>query len=176
MDIVPCNFERHGLAVLNITNDVILNSTALYEYEPRSLEAIGGWFDARHSTGFPIIGIEVDGILIGYGSFGIFRNWPAYRYSVEHCVYVHHEHRGRGYGRRLLAELIDIARRGGYHVMIGGIDAGNATSIRLHEAFDFTHAGTIHHAGFKFGRWLDLAFYQLILDTIDTGSSSPDDR
>ena len=70
-----------------------------------------------------------------------------------------------GVGKVLLAELIERARAQEYHVLVGGIDLSNRTSIALHERFGFTHAGTMRQAGFKFGKWLDLAFYQLILET-----------
>jgi phosphinothricin acetyltransferase len=84
---------------------------------------------------------------------------------VEHSVYVHKDHRGKGVGRALLGHLIEHARSQQYHVLIGGIDVANAASIALHRTLGFTHAGTIRQAGFKFGRWLDLDFYQLVLDT-----------
>jgi phosphinothricin acetyltransferase len=84
---------------------------------------------------------------------------------VEHSIYIHREHRGKRLAPLLMQQLIDAARQQDYHLMIGGIDATNAASIGLHEKLGFTHAGTIRQAGFKFGRWLDLAFYQLILET-----------
>jgi phosphinothricin acetyltransferase len=102
---------------------------------------------------------------MGFASFGTFRAWPAYKYSVEHSVYVDARFRGRGVGRRLLEELIAAARARDFHVLIGGIDAANTVSIALHERLGFTHCGTIRQVGFKFGRWLDLTFYQLILAT-----------
>ncbi|MCS6456962.1 GNAT family N-acetyltransferase, partial [Burkholderia thailandensis] len=91
----------------------------------------------------------------------------AYKYTVEHSVYVHHEQRGRGLGERLLRELVRRARDAQVHVLVGCIDASNAGSIRLHTRLGFTHAGTLAQVGFKFGRWLDAAFYQLTLDTPD---------
>jgi phosphinothricin acetyltransferase len=103
--------------------------------------------------------------LAGFASYGIFRAWPAYKYSVEHSVYVDARFRGQGIGRRLLEAVIASAREQDYHVLIGGIDATNRASIALHERMGFTHCGTIQQVGFKFGRWLDLAFYQLALPT-----------
>jgi L-amino acid N-acyltransferase len=91
---------------------------------------------------------------------------------VEHSVYVHKDHRGRGFGRTVLKELIARATAQDYHLMIGGIEAGNTASIALHESLGFQHAGTIRQAGYKFGRWLDLAFYQLILPTPATPSDA----
>ena len=106
-----------------------------------------------------------DGTLLGFATYGTFRAWPAYKYTIEHSVYVHREHRRKGIARALLTRLIAVAEEQDYHVMVAGIDATNAASIALHEQLGFVHAGTIHHAGFKFGRWLDLAFYELRLQT-----------
>jgi len=164
--IVRCNFERHADAILEIFNDAILHSTALYDYQPRARQTMVGWFDAKRAGGFPVIGIEdSNGMLLGFGSYGTFRGWPAYKYTVEHSVYVHKDHRGRGLGRMVMRELIAAARENDVHAMIGGIDATNTGSIALHEQLGFKHVGTLPQVGFKFGRWLDLAFYQLLLDT-----------
>ena len=124
-----------------------------------------GWFKAKESGRYPVIGALHHEQLLGFASFGSFRAWPAYKYTVEHSVYVHREHRGKGIGAALLERLIDAAREQQYHVMVGGIDASNRASVALHEKLGFIHAGTIPQVGFKFGRWLDLAFYQLLLET-----------
>jgi L-amino acid N-acyltransferase YncA len=166
MKIVACEAARHSAPILAIFNDAIAHSTALYDYQPRAPESMMGWFDAKTKGRYPVIGIENDaGELMGFASYGPFRAWPAYKYSIEHSVYVDARFRGQGVGRVLLKEIIAAAEKQDYHVMVGGIDASNAVSIKLHESLGFTHAGTVRHAGFKFGRWLDLAFYQLILRT-----------
>jgi L-amino acid N-acyltransferase len=126
---------------------------------------MAAWFRTKEADRFPVIGALEGGELLGFASYGTFRAWPAYKYSVEHSVYVHRDHRGRGVGSALMRELIAVARRQEYHCIVGGIDIGNAGSIAMHEKLGFTHAGTIRHAGFKFGRWLDLGFWQLLLDT-----------
>lgn len=164
--VVSCTLERHGAAILNILNDAIVNSTALYDYEPRTPATMAGWFKVKAEGRFPVLGIEDDaGILLGFASYGTFRAWPAYKYTVEHSVYVRREQRRAGIGLALLRELIAAAQASEMHVMIGGIDVENAASIALHERLGFVHCGTIRQAGFKFGRWLDLAFYQLTLPT-----------
>jgi phosphinothricin acetyltransferase len=104
-------------------------------------------------------------VLLGFASYGTFRARAAYKYTVEHSVYVHKDQRGRGVGLALMRELIAAARAQQYHVLVGGIDIANEVSVALHERLGFTYAGTIHQAAYKFGRWLDLGFYQLILDT-----------
>jgi phosphinothricin acetyltransferase len=164
--IVHCSFERHADAILDIFNEAIANSTALYDYKPRTPQSMVAWFEAKRSGNFPVIGLEDDdGALVAFGSYGTFRAWPAYKYTVEHSVYVHKDHRGRGLGRTVMRELIAAAKRNGLHAMVGGIDASNKGSIALHEGLGFKHVGTLPQVGFKFGRWLDLAFYQLLLDT-----------
>ncbi len=165
MKLLRCDIT-YSAQILSILNDAILNSTALYDYKPRSLETMIGWFETKAKGGFPIIGaLDEQGRLLGFGSYGVFRAWPAYKYSVEHSIYVASEHRGKGIGKALLREVISTARSQNYHVLIGGIDSANNPSINLHKKLGFTHAGTIRQVGFKFGRWLDLDFYQLILDT-----------
>ncbi len=104
-----------------------------------------------------------DGSLSGFASFGAFRAWPAYKYSIEHSVYIRADKRGGGLGRLLLAALIRMADERDYHMMIGGIDSTNEASVRLHKSLGFTHCASIRQAGYKFGRWLDLEFYQLLL-------------
>lgn len=166
MTFVECTHERHAAAILEIFNDAILNSTALYDYRARTPENMVSWFAAKSAGGFPVIGVEDgQGVLMGFASYGTFRAWPAYKYSVEHSVYVHRDHRGKGLGLALMQRLIARATERDVHVMIGGIDVSNAASVAMHGKLGFVHAGTITQAGFKFGRWLDLAFYQLTLAT-----------
>src|SRR6185503_13197744 len=131
MRVIQCEPNRHAEAILAIFNEAILNSTALYDYKPRTMEMITAWFDAKSKAKYPVIGIENDsGDLMGFGSYGTFRAWPAYKYSVEHSVYVEARFRGRGVGKRVLQEVIAAAEGQGYHVLVGGIDATNSVSIR----------------------------------------------
>jgi phosphinothricin acetyltransferase len=166
MEFVTCTFDAHATPILDILNDAIVNSTALYDYKPRTIDNMVSWFGAKDAGRFPVIGaVDLQGTLMGFASYGTFRAWPAYKYSVEHSIYIHASHRGQGLGFKLMQKLIEAATAQNYHVMVGGIDVTNASSIALHEKLGFTHAGTIREAGFKFGRWLDLAFYQKILAT-----------
>jgi L-amino acid N-acyltransferase len=165
MTIVDCDRSR-APEILAILNEAIEHSTALYDYHARPLSSMHAWFDAKERGAYPVIGaVDASGHLLGFSSYGPFRAWPAYKYSVEHSVYVAPGSRGQGIGKALLAAVIDRARAQQYHNVIGGIDADNAVSIALHEGFGFERCGLIRHAGFKFGRWLDLAFYQKLLDT-----------
>lgn len=164
--LVTCTYARHAQAILDIFNEAIVNSTALYDYHPRAPQSMVGWFDAKQKGQFPVLGFEDEqGTLLAFGSYGTFRAWPAYKYTVEHSVYVHKDHRGKGLGRQVMQALIAAARQQEVHAMMGGIDASNAASIALHEQLGFRHVGTLPQVGFKFDRWLDLAFYQLLLET-----------
>src|SRR5436190_22556431 len=166
MKIVQCERDRHEEAILAIFNDAIVNSTALYDYKPRTKDMMARWFETKAKDKFPVIGLENDaGELMAFGTYGTFRAFPAYKYTVEHSVYVDGRFRGRGLGKRVLQEVIAAAQGQGYHVLVGVIDASNSVSIRLHERLGFTHSGTIRQIGYKFGSWLDVAFYQLILST-----------
>jgi L-amino acid N-acyltransferase YncA len=163
MRIIACD-RSHSGAVLAILNEAIENSTALYDYRLRTPAMMDAWYDAKEQARHPVIGVvDAAGQLLGFGSYGPFRAWPAYKYSVEHSLYVERDHRGQGIGRLLLAELIAAATRQDYHMLIGGIDAQNTASIALHRRLGFEQCGHIRHAGFKFNRWLDLTLHQLLL-------------
>ena len=166
MRLVQCGLSEHGGAILQIMNEAIVNSTALYDYQPREPSSMIGWFEAKQAKRFPVWGALDDaGKLVGFASYGTFRAWPAYKYSVEHSVYVAPGQQGQGVGKQLIQRLIQSATEQQLHSLIGGIDASNAASVAFHQKLGFVHAGTIKEAGFKFGRWLDLAFFQLLLST-----------
>lgn len=124
------------------------------------------WFDTKIKNDLPVIGVVDDQHnLMGFGSYGTFRDWPAYQYTIEHSLYIHQNYRGRGLGKLILAEIIKQATKQQYHCLIAGIDSTNEASIHLHKAFGFEFSGRIKHAGYKFSKWLDLDFYQLLLAT-----------
>jgi L-amino acid N-acyltransferase len=118
MNIVNCTHDRHASQILEVFNEAILSSTALFDYKPRTLESMYSWFKAKEAGRFPVIGIEApDEKLLGFVSYGTFRAWPAYKYSIEHSVYVHKDHRGQGLGRKLMLEAIAAAKAQDYHVL-----------------------------------------------------------
>jgi L-amino acid N-acyltransferase YncA len=151
-------------AILDIINYNILNSTALYDYNVRSYEQQKTILEDKINKGFPVIVAELDGVVAGFGMYSEFRFREAYKYTVEHSVYVNNDFHGKGIGKILLQELIDLAKKQGLHTMIGVIDAENQSSITFHEKFGFTTAGIIKDSGFKFDRWLHSVFMQLILE------------
>lgn len=172
--LVELTYEHDADAMLGIFNHAILHTTALYEYKPRTLAVMQTWFANKAAGNFPVLGLkDATGQLVAFGSYGTFRAFPAFKYSVEHSVYVHPAQQGKGLGKRMLQAIIAAASAQQVHVLVGGIDAANTASIALHEKLGFVHSGTITQAGFKFGRWLDLAFYQLTLATPDTPVDDP---
>lgn len=149
--------------ILSIVNHNILHTTSNYNYEIQSLEVQTKWFQDKQTLNLPILVADLDGLAIGYGTYGMFREKIGYQYTVEHSVYVDEKFIGKGIGGLLLAELIELAIAQGLHVMMGAIDAENKGSIAFHEKYGFKVCGHIKDAGFKFDRWLDLVFMQLIL-------------
>jgi L-amino acid N-acyltransferase len=163
--VIACT-AAHLPAIRAIYNDAILPTTALYEYAPRTEEVMREWFAQRQHDGIPVLGIEWEpGVLAGFATWGPFRPRAAYKYSVEHSVYVDERFRGEGVGRQLLQAVVEEAKRRDVHMLIAGIDATNVASVALHSSLGFRCCGTVREAGYKFGRWLDLEFWQLILPT-----------
>lgn len=151
--------------ILAIYNDIIATSTAVYALLPTTLEERRGWFEARRTSGYPVLVAVREGRVIGFSSFGDWRGtWPGYRYTVEHTVHVEAAARGAGVGRRLLEALFPRALALDKHVMVGAIDADNHASIRFHEGLGFARVAHFREVGHKFGRWLDLVFVQKLLD------------
>jgi L-amino acid N-acyltransferase YncA len=153
-------------AITDIYNDVIATSTAVYSLLPTTLAERRAWFESRAAARFPIlVAVSADGV-IGFASFAEFRGvWPGYRYSIEHSVHVHRGQRGKGVGSLLVQALFPLASAMGKHVMIGGIDAANGGSLRMHERLGFQQVAHFREVGHKFGRWLDLVFVQRYLDS-----------
>lgn len=152
-------------AIRAIYNDAVVNTTAVFDYAPRDTAAQTAWLEAKAAQNLPVLVAEGDGAVLGYASFGPFRPWPAYLYTVENAIYIAPGRRGRGIGRQLLSALVDTAASRGLRTMVAGITADNAASLRLHECLGFEPAGTIRDAGWKFERWLDLVFMQKMLQS-----------
>jgi L-amino acid N-acyltransferase len=149
--------------VLDIYNDIIRNTTAVYYYEPHTLEMRKAWFNEKKEQGFPIFVAEENGVVLGMSTIGPFRVPTAYKFSVENTVHVAAHARGRGVGKLLMPPIIEAARGLKMHTIIAGIDASNEVSLRLHERFGFVEVAHFKEVGFKFDRWLDLKFLQLVL-------------
>lgn len=157
--------EQDLTAILAIYNDAIENSTAVFSYRPHTLEMRREWFSAKRDQNFPVLVAEANDAVAGFATYGHFRPWPAYRYTVEHSVYTAPEFRRQGAARSLMLALIERARKQEYHAVIGGVVAENVASVRLHESLGFAEVAHFRQVGYKFARWLDLKFFQLLLDT-----------
>jgi L-amino acid N-acyltransferase YncA len=146
--------------IREIYNDVLTHSTAIYNDRPATREDRIAWWQARVSQGYPVLVAEQDGQVVGFASFGDFRSWPGYRFTVEGTVHIRSGWRGQGTGTALLHDIVDRARTLGKHVLIAGVDAENTASLKYLERFGFLRAGHLREVGFKFGRYLDLVFLQ----------------
>jgi phosphinothricin acetyltransferase len=146
-----------------IYNEVIASSTAVYSDTPVDVADRRAWWVARTGLGYPVLVADADEGVVGFATFGDFRAWPGYRFSVEHSVHVAAGRRGGGVGRALLEALFPIAAALGKHVMLAGVDGENAASIRFHERLGFEQVGRLRQVGFKFDRYLDLVFLQRFL-------------
>ena len=155
--------ENDLAEILAIYNDVIVNTTAVYDYEPHTMEMRQQWFRTKQDQGFPVFVAVENERVVGLSSIGPFRAWAAYKFSVENSVYVVSNKRGKGIGKLLLPPLISAARELKLHTIIAGIDATNGSSLKLHEHFGFKEVAHFTEVGYKFDRWLDLKFLQLIL-------------
>ncbi|MBV8103437.1 MAG: N-acetyltransferase [Hyphomicrobiales bacterium] len=145
--------------ILAIYNEVIANSTAVYAEQPATLEDRRAWLAARRQSGLPVIVAADDRGVLGFASFGDWRGaWAGYRHTIEHTVHVRADARGGGVGTALMAALFERGEAIGKHVMIGAIDAANASSLRFHRRLGFAEVAHFREVGRKFNRWLDLVF------------------
>ena len=149
--------------ILDIYNDAVLNTTAIWNESEVDLSNRAAWFVARRESGYPILVATRGKQVVGYASYGAWRAFDGFRHTVEHSVYVRGDARGTGTGKRLMEALVDRATFNGVHVMVGCIEAENAASIKLHEKLGFRSVGRFSEVGIKFGRWLDLTCMELKL-------------
>ncbi|MBI1841971.1 MAG: N-acetyltransferase [Verrucomicrobia bacterium] len=150
-------------AISAIYNHAVLHTTATYDYEPENLERRVAWFEEHRALGLPVFVAERDGTLLGWSSLSPYHRRPGFRFTVENSIYVAEAHRGKGLGGLLLAPLIQSATEQGLRSIIAAIDASNAVSVRLHEKFGFREVGRFPAVGYKFDRWLDVAYLQRVL-------------
>ena len=151
-------------AIATIYNHAVLHTAAIWNEKTVDTDNRIAWFEAREQNHFPILVSEENGEVTGYASYGDWRAFDGFRHTVEHSVYIHPDHQGKGLGNQLLGALIEEARRRGKHVMVAGIESQNAASLHLHQKHGFVTTGQMPQVGTKFGRWLDLTFMQLQLD------------
>jgi phosphinothricin acetyltransferase len=159
-DAVDADFDQ----ITSIYNDIVTTSTAIYNDRPAAVADRLAWAAARREQGYPVLVLDQESFIAGVASFGDFRSWPGYRFTIEGTVHVHSAARGQGIGSALLRELIMRAGTIGKHSMIAGVDSENSASLRFLERFGFERVGHLREVGFKFNRFLDLVFLQYWID------------
>jgi L-amino acid N-acyltransferase len=150
-------------AISDIYNHAVLNTTASYDYEPRGMDHRLAWYELHQKQDLPVFVAEDGAEIIGWSSLSRYHDRIGYRFTVEDSVYIAEPHRGKGAGKALLAPLIQAARKRDLRAVIGAIDADNQASIRLHAGFGFEKVGHFKKVGFKFDRWLDVVYMELLL-------------
>jgi phosphinothricin acetyltransferase len=156
--------ESDLAGILDIYNEAVLTTTAVWDETPRTMDGQRQWLELKRTQCYPVLvaapGNEVGDAVAGFCSYGPFRAWQGYRFSVENSIYVAAPYRRQGIARRMLDALVERARQQGLHMIVAGIEAENAASIALHAHAGYAVAGHIHEVGFKFGRWLDLVLME----------------
>jgi len=155
--------RRDEPATRAIYNREIRESTVTFDMVDRTVEDQLAWIDAHQGAHAAIVLVDDEDAVVGFASLSPYRSRPAYATTVEDSVYVHRDHRGRGYGQRLLEDLVGRARQHGFHSIIARIVGGHAASIALHDRCGFEYAGTEREVGRKLNRWLDVVLMQRML-------------
>jgi len=150
-------------ATRQIYNAEVATSTATFDLVPRSLAEQREWLTARSGAHAVLVAQDEAEGVVGFASLSPWRTRPAYATSVEDSVYVHRDHRGRGIGKALLGELLNVATAHGFHAVFARIVGDHEASTKLHEARGFEIVGTEREVGRKFGRWLDVVVMELLL-------------
>ncbi|MBF6640813.1 N-acetyltransferase [Flavobacterium sp. J49] len=156
--------KEDAQTIVAIINYNILHSTALYDYQPRTLEQQEAIFEDKLKKGFPVIVAAIDEEVVGFGYYSEFRFREAYRFTVEHSVYVDNDYHGKGIGKLIMENLIHLAKNQKLHTMIAVIDSENQSSVTFHEQFGFKTVAVLKETGFKFDRWLHSQIMQLMLE------------
>jgi phosphinothricin acetyltransferase len=151
-------------AVNAIYNHYVATSTCTFQYDPETDADRHTWF-ADRTPAHPVVVAEAGGEVVGWAALSPWKSRVGYSHSVEMSVYVHHEHHRRGVGRALVADLVERARAAGHHTVIGGACTEHPASIALQEALGFVPVAHFRETGYKFGRWLDVVYFQLMLQT-----------
>lgn len=149
--------------ITEIYNHAVVHTTAIWNDETVTGKNRELWLLAKQQIGYPVLVICDDEQVMGYATFGNWRDFDGYKFTVEHSVYVHPQHHQKGLGLKLLEALILEAKKLNKHVMVAGIEAQNIGSVKLHQKLGFKEVGTFKQVGFKFNQWLDLTFFELKL-------------
>jgi len=150
-------------AIREIYNYYVERSTCTFQLAPDTPEQRLAWLRDR-TPAHPVTVAVHDGSVIGWGSLSAWNKREAYSRTVEGSIYIRHDAHRRGLGRALLLDLINRARQLGHHTIVGGACTEQTASLALQKALGFQEIGCLRQVGNKFGRWLDVAYSQLMLE------------
>ncbi len=154
--------QADAAAIACIYNEAVLNTTATFDIEPKSVEEREQWLQS-HDERHPVLVAVVSGRVVGWASLTRWSERRAYDDTAETSFYVHSTYRGRGIGRKLKEATLEEARRLGYHTLIARVADGSDESLHLNKSAGFVHVGTLREVGRKFGRLIDVHVLQKIL-------------
>jgi L-amino acid N-acyltransferase len=155
--------EKDVRAITEIYNYEVLNGTATFDLEPKSLEDRLEWFRETRQPPYCVLVADDGTSVVGWGCLHPFHARAAYRFTVEDSVYIHQGRRGEAIGKLILERLVERAGLGGFHAIMAGMSQGNEASVRLHSRFGFEPVGVQREVGYKFERWLDVTWMQKML-------------
>ena len=150
-------------AIQAIYNYEVENETSTMDLVPRTLEVQRDWIAARSGAFCAIVAVDSAGSVLGFGALSEYKDRTGYRSTVENSVYVRRDVARRGIGRQILTHLVDVATISGFHTVIARIESTSIASRNLHEACGFKLVGIEQQVARKFGKWLDIAVMQTIL-------------
>lgn len=152
------------LRITEIYNWAVENTTASFDINPQTFEQRADWFSHYNQSNgrYPLIVCEIDSVVTGYACLSEFKAKEGYRNTCEMSVYIHPDFQNKGIGSRLMGEIIKLGKDNGFHTIISVISSDNEISIKMHEKYGFKLSGHLKETGFKFGKYLDCLFYQLI--------------
>jgi L-amino acid N-acyltransferase YncA len=155
--------QQDAARICAIYNHYVATTTVSFEEAPVAPADMAQRIADVAAADLPWLVLEIDGAVVGYAYATKWRARSAYRQSVESTIYLDPAVTGRGHGRLLYGALLDALRGRGLHLVIGGIAQPNAGSVALHEALGFRKAAHFTEVGMKFGRWVDVGYWQLLL-------------
>ena len=161
--VIRSSIESDLPVIVEIYNDALINTTAIYMEEPFEFEERKKWFHKKQEEGWPMFTAMVGERIAGFSTYGPFHERWGYRYTVEQSIYVHHDFRGMGIGKLLVQKLIDTARQERRHALIASVDSEITASINLHLSMGYKEVGRFEEIGFKFARWLSVRCFELKL-------------
>ena len=161
--LVRAAAESDAVNIAAIYNYYVENTVITFEEERVTAEAMAARMREVHAHGLPWLVVETDGKVVGYSYASKWKSRSAYRHSVEATIYLEMGVEGRGLGKKLYSALLTLLRSRDIHVVIGGAALPNPASVSLHERLGFERVATFREVGFKHGRWVDVAYWELVL-------------